>query len=166
LIESSENLILNPSFEIQTEFGIPDSFFVHINQSNNDTRGASVLPDSHTSVHGYHSMKLRNPAPNSSNGSFVSLVSYHNPKLEPGVIYLASVWAKARSIINNNQVMFRLAGCGGSQDFVVTETWNMFVINCKLQEMGRCTIEITLLTRGVLNVDLLQLVPLGYKQYR
>jgi len=62
------NLILNPSFELQNHVGFPDSYLIRYGN------GGNVLSDSSTSITGYNSLRLIHPGqiihrPNSSSSS-------------------------------------------------------------------------------------------------
>ena len=170
------NQIVNPSFELSVNTGVPYAFEAY----DKGDHGANAFRDASTSVHGMHSLRLRTPE--DMRGLQSDIVPLH----VPDGVYNLSLWAKGPEVAAAGQGPLRLrivlacymdSSCDprappfANASFELTPQWALFSppsfrIGPTPADVSRAAPSTTqvrasleLETQGVAWVDLVQLVP-------
>jgi len=141
LIEEN-NLIVNPSFELQSNVGIPDGYLLSVDIS----LGSSILTDSRTSIGGFHSLRM-------INGDALSVSSIHcfPASVRNTTKYQLSLWAKGKEISS-----FSLAF--QDNEIPITNSWKPYVFDWIPSISGMYSIQVNVSGIGTVWIDDLKLV--------
>lgn len=137
---TAANLAQNPSFETQSNVGIPDAYNFFLSSN-----GSSALTDSRVAKEGLHSLRLtENIASNQ-----ITMYSYQMA-MSAGVTYDVSVWTKGLS--DGLTIELLDSNCA------VSTQWKQCSATFTASSDARYTIKIVL-NKGTVWLDVLQVIP-------
>ena len=142
------NLTVNPSFEESANTGTPDGCYVVVGRD----AGASLFVDPRLAVHGGHSLRLCTPA----EGEGVTVQPFP-VAVKAGRRYRLSMWA--RGLQDGLKFRFGMSALeGGEQSFTATRGWAEYALEGTAGKDGRSSAFLSLVGKGTLWVDLMQMV--------
>jgi Beta-galactosidase len=115
---SSNNMLLNPSFELAHIAQLPDAWWPSSNRET-ATNGGSLLLDARDAYDGYVSYRVALPQ---------TFSAYHEPKLSPGVAYELTYHAKAAEWSSPSAIVVTGKCVSSPTKALPTSEWQRFTV--------------------------------------